>query len=95
MKTRSTENNRVDGAANQDKRDTEPFDAEGSRYEIRVRGQLGREWSNWFEGLELVHLPNGNMVLSGRIVDQAALIGILNKLNRLNLALLSIQSSEK
>jgi hypothetical protein len=67
----------------------------GSVYQIRVKGQLGREWSDWFEGLELQPLENGEMILSGRIVDQAALMGILTKLNRLNLALISLQPPEK
>ncbi len=65
---------------------------EGNRYEIRVRGHLSPEWSDWFEGLALLPLENGEMVLSGRIVDQAALLGVLIKLNRLNLALLSVSS---
>ncbi len=65
---------------------------EGNWYEIRVRGQLGPDWSDWFEGLVLLPLENGEMLLSGRIIDQAALLGILIKLNRLNLTLLSVQS---
>jgi hypothetical protein len=65
---------------------------EGARYEIRVQGHLGREWADWFEGLEFKPLEDGQMLLSGRIVDQAALIGVLTRLNRLNLALLSVRS---
>jgi hypothetical protein len=65
---------------------------EGARYEIRVKGHLGREWADWFEGLEFKPCENGEMLLSGRIVDQAALIGVLTRLNRLNLALLSVRS---
>ncbi len=65
---------------------------EGSWYEIRVRGQLGQEWSDWFEGLTFTPFENGEMLLSGRIVDQSALIGVLTKLNRLNLALISVSS---
>ncbi len=64
------------------------------RFEIRVKGHLGPEWSDWFEGLEMRLLANGEMVLSGQIVDQAALIGVLTRLNRLNLTLLSICSQE-
>ncbi len=64
----------------------------GDWYEIRVRGHLGPDWSDWFEGLALLPLENGEMLLSGRIVDQAALLGVLIKLNRLNLALLSVSS---
>ncbi len=66
-----------------------------SRYEIRVRGQLGKEWSDWFEGLELRPLENGEMILNGSIPDQAALMGILNKLHRLNLTLLSLNNAKE
>jgi len=59
-------------------------------YEIRVKGQLDKSWSDWLEGLEVMLLDNGEMILSGYIGDQAALMGILNKLYRLNLALLSL-----
>jgi len=65
---------------------------EGAWYEIRVKGHLGREWADWFEGLEFKPCEDGQMLLSGRIVDQAALIGVLTRLNRLNLALLSVRS---
>ena len=59
-------------------------------YEIRVKGQLDESWSDWLEGLEVKLLDNGEMILFGHIGDQAALMGILNKLYRLNLALLSL-----
>lgn len=58
-------------------------------FEIRVRGHLSSEWSDWFENLDIRLLENGETVLSGPIVDQSALMGILNKLHRLNLTLLS------
>ena len=64
---------------------------EGAWYEIRVKGHLGREWADWFEGLEFEPSEDGQMLLAGRIVDQAALIGVLTRLNRLNLALLSVR----
>ncbi len=62
----------------------------GRLFEIRVKGHLNGQWSEWLEGLEMKLLDNGEMILSGAIVDQAALMGILNKLNRLNLTLLSV-----
>lgn len=74
---------------------TEGLDSEGSWCEIRVRGHLGNEWSDWFGGLELERPGNGEMILSGRIADQGALIGILSKLNRLNLVLTSVRWYEK
>jgi hypothetical protein len=60
-------------------------------FEIHARGHLDATWSDWLEGLEVRLLDNGEMILSGHIVDQAALMGILNKLYRLNLTLLSVR----
>ena len=62
----------------------------GGFFEIRVRGHLDSKWLDWLEGLEVKLLDNGEMILSGALVDQAALMGVLNKLNRLNLTLLSL-----
>jgi hypothetical protein len=62
----------------------------GGHFEIHVKGHLNKEWSDWLEGLEMKLLDDGVMILSGFIVDQAALMGVLNKLNRLNLTLLSV-----
>ena len=64
--------------------------AQAGSYEIRVKGQLDQSWSDWLEGLEVKLLDNGEMILFGHIGDQAALMGLLNKLYRLNLALLSL-----
>jgi hypothetical protein len=61
-------------------------------YEIRVKGHLNRRWSDWFDGLEITNLENGEAVLSGEIVDQAALHGVLNKVRDLNLSLVTLSS---
>ena len=61
-----------------------------SSYEIHVKGQLDESWSDWLEGLEVKLVDNGEMILFGHIEDQAALMGTLNKLYRLNLTLLSL-----
>ncbi len=63
----------------------------GRVYEITVRGQLTDDWSDWFDGLQMTTSAGGDTVLSGMIVDQAALMGVLNKLNRLNVTLLSLR----
>ena len=63
----------------------------GPLWEIRVRGHLAGDWRDWLDGLEITSLAGGNTVLCGAIVDQAALMGILNKLNRLNVTLLSLR----
>ena len=62
----------------------------GRSFEIHVKGHLDSKWSDWLEGLEVELLDNGEMMLSGTLVDQAALMGVLNKLNGLNLTLLSV-----
>jgi hypothetical protein len=64
-------------------------------YQIRVKGQLDESWSDWLEGLEVTLLENSEMFLSGRIRDQAALMGVLNKLYGLNLVLLSVNEIKK
>ncbi len=73
----------------------ETLPSRGRWFEIRVRGHLNRQWSDWLEGLEPTLLDNGEMVLSGTIVDQAALLGILNKLNGLNLTILSVNAIDQ
>ena len=69
--------------------------AHGDTFEIHVRGQLDESWSDWLEGLEVKLLDNDEMILSGYIADQAALMGVLNKLYGLNLALLSVSEVGK
>ena len=65
----------------------------GPVYEITVQGQLADDWSDWLDGLQMTAMACGDTVLSGTIVDQAALMGILNKLNRLNVTLLSLRQT--
>jgi hypothetical protein len=59
-------------------------------YEIRVEGHLADCWSEWFEGLAICKQPNGETILTGLLVDQAALFGVLIRLHDLNLVLISI-----
>ena len=65
-------------------------DSEARFFEIHVKGQLDSKWSEWLDGLQVKLLDNGEMILFGPIVDQAALMGVLTKLGRLNLTLLSL-----
>ncbi len=62
-------------------------------YEIHVEGHLEESWSDWFEGLAILNDPMGEMVLSGPLLDQAALFGVLNKIQALNLTLISVNRS--
>ena len=65
------------------------FDS-GGLYEIRIKGHLGPEWSAWFDGLIITNEPDGEAVLAGPVVDQAALHGLLSKVRDLGLPLLSV-----
>jgi len=67
-----------------------PTGSQGETYEIHIKGHLDESWSDWLEGMEVKLLENGEMFLFGHIGDQAALMGLLNKLYRLNLTLLSV-----
>ena len=58
-------------------------------YEIRIQGILSPDWTEWFEDME-IRQEKGQTILRGRIVDQAALHGLLTKVRNLNLTLLSI-----
>jgi len=60
-------------------------------YEIQVEGKLSERWKGWFEGLAINPGPGGNTVLSGLLVDQAALLGVLNKIHAVNLTLVSVE----
>jgi hypothetical protein len=59
-------------------------------YEIRIKGHLSDRWSAWFEGLVIDHPVPGETTLSGSLVDQAALFGLLNKIHTLNLTLVAV-----
>ena len=48
-------------------------------YQIRIKGHLDREWTDWFEGLTINLEEDGEMLLTGPLVDQAALFGLLKK----------------
>jgi hypothetical protein len=63
-------------------------------YEIRVKGQLEPSWLDWFEGLQIQNLENGETSLIGLIADQMALRGVLDKLWGLGLTLLSLHRIE-
>jgi hypothetical protein len=62
-------------------------------YEIRVEGHLPDRWSDWFEGMAIRNDPNGETTLTGSLADQAALLGVLNKIQALNLILISVNRS--
>ena len=59
-------------------------------YQIVIKGHLDSEWSEWFDGLTITMADNGATILSGPIVDQTALHGVLIKIRDLGLPLLSL-----
>jgi hypothetical protein len=59
-------------------------------YQIRIDGHLGRHWADWFEGLAITALDNGETLLTGPVVDQAALYGVLRKVRDVGMPLLSV-----
>jgi hypothetical protein len=63
---------------------------EPGQYEIRLKGHLDDKWADWFEGLTITRADNGETLLRGSVVDQAALHGVLRKVRDLGLPLLSV-----
>ena len=59
-------------------------------YQIRVKGHLGRQWTDWFGSVTITLEDNGNTLLTGPVVDQAALHGMLRKVRDLGLPLVSV-----
>jgi hypothetical protein len=63
--------------------------SETERYEIRIQGRLDARWSAWFDGMEVVD-DDGSTLIRGRVADQAALHGLIQKVRDLGLPLLSV-----
>jgi hypothetical protein len=59
-------------------------------YQIKIKGHLGCEWTDWFEGLTITLQDNGETLLTGPVIDQAALHGLLRKVRDLGMPLLSV-----
>ena len=58
-------------------------------YQIRIKGHLGPQWTDWFGGLSITLEDNGDTLLTGPVVDQAALHGLLRKVRDLGMPLVS------
>ncbi len=63
-------------------------------YQIRIKGHLGSQWTDWFDGLTITLEKDGDTLLTGPVVDQAALHGLLKKVRDLGMPLVSVSSLE-
>ena len=63
-------------------------------YQIRIKGHLGHQWTDWFEGLTITLEEDGDTLLTGPVIDQAALHGLLKKVRDLGMPLVSIRPIE-
>ena len=68
---------------------------DGRQYEIHIKGHLSQDWEDWFGSLQICCGESGETVLSGKLADQAALLGILNKMNSMNLCILSVRETDR
>jgi len=73
-----------------DEQQSNPEARQRTVYQFRIKGHLGQQWINWFEGLTVALEEDGNTLLSGTVVDQSALHGILKKIRDLGMPLLSV-----
>ncbi len=77
--------------------DKQTFDEKNNQpqcYEIRLKGHLDDRWAEWFEGLTITLEEDGDTLLTGPVIDQAALHGLLKKVRDLGLPLLSVSPVE-
>ena len=59
-------------------------------YQIRIKGHLDEQWADWFGGLTITLEEDGDTLLTGQVLDQAALFGLLRKVSDLGMPLLSV-----
>jgi hypothetical protein len=74
--------------------ESKPTPSQPVAYQIRLKGHLGHQWTDWFEGLTIKLEEDGDTILTGPVIDQAALHGLLKKVRDLGLPLLSFSPVE-
>ena len=72
------------------KPDPETNPGKATVYQIRIKGHLGEQWADWFEGLTITPEAGGETLLTGPVVDDAALHGLLKRVRDLGMPLLSV-----
>ena len=87
-----TDHNRYKVMSNEHEPKTDP--SQPVVYQIRLKGHLGSQWTDWFEGLTITLEDNGDTLLTGPVVDQAALHGLLKKVRDLGMPLVSVSPVE-
>lgn len=76
------------------KLDQKPDPSQPMVYQIRIKGHLGSQWTDWFGGLTITLEDNGDTLLTGPVVDQAALYGLLRKVRDSGMSLVSVHRVE-
>jgi hypothetical protein len=69
------------------------FDKPGV-YQVRIKGTLGKRWSDWFDGFTIIPQADDETLLTGSVTDQISLHGLLSKIRDLGLSLLSVERVE-
>jgi hypothetical protein len=73
----------------------QPDSVQPTIFQIRLKGHLGREWTSWFGGLSITLEEDDDTLITGPVIDQAALHGLLKKVRDLGLTLVSVNPVEK
>jgi hypothetical protein len=76
------------------KLEPKPTQSQTVVYQIRLKGHLDSQWTDWFEGLTITLEENGDTLLTGPVIDQAALHGLLKKVRDLGMPLVSVSPVE-
>jgi hypothetical protein len=64
-------------------------------YQIRIKGHLSSQWTDWFEDMTITLEDNGDTLLTGSVIDQAALYGLLKKIRDLGMPLISVNPKKE